>query len=409
MPEIVVSGLGVTAAIGQGKAAFTAALMEGRHRFGVMGRPGRQWVQADGVPTSFLGAEIDSLQLPTALPTQPLRTASFAARVAATTLHEAWHEAGLDAVDPLRIGLVIGGSNVQQRELVNTQAALAQRAHFLRPTYALSFLDSDLCGICTELFGIRAFAYTLGAASASGQAAVIQAVQAVQAGHVDVCIAMGSLMDLSFWECQGFRALGAMGSDRFATEPDAASRPFDAERDGFIFGEACAALVVERDDTLRQRAATPYARVAGWAVQVDGNRNPNPSLQGEMAVIRDCLSRAGLTPAQVDYVNPHASGSVLGDATELQAIVGCGLQGAGMNTTKSITGHGLTAAGALELAATLLQMRDGRLHPSRNLSHPIGAAHAFVGEHAQTHKVRNALKLSMGFGGVNTALCLQSL
>ncbi len=413
MPEIVVSGLGVTSAVGQGKADFTAALMEGHHRFDVMRRPGRQWLPADaaaGTPaTAFLGAEIGTLQLPEALPAQLLRTASWPSRVAAATLHEAWHDAHLEQVDPLRIGLVVGGSNFQQRELVNTQVAQASRFAFLRPSYGMSFMDSDLCGICTELFGIRAFAYTLGAASASGQAAVIQAIEAVRSGQADVCIALGALMDLSSWECQGFRSMGAMGSDRYAADPAAACRPFDLQRDGFIFGECCAALVVERADGLRRRVARPYARVAGWAMQMDGNRNPNPSLEGEMAVIQRCLAQAGLQPRQVDYVNPHGSGSLVGDETELQAIERSGLAGARLNTTKSITGHGLTAAGAVELAATLLQMQQGRLHPSRNLHQPIGLADNFVRERAEVHAVRNALKLSMGFGGVNTAVCLQQL
>ena len=116
-PRIVVSGLGVTSAIGQGQAAFTRALLDGRHRFDVLRRPGRQLPVPDQGPR-FIGAEIDGLALPDAIAPGLLRTASWSAQVALATLHEAWHDAALDRVAPERIGLIVGGSNVQQRDLV---------------------------------------------------------------------------------------------------------------------------------------------------------------------------------------------------------------------------------------------------------------------------------------------------
>jgi malonyl-ACP decarboxylase len=414
-PEVVISGVGVTSAIGQGAGAFTSALLEGRHRFDVMRRPGRQWMpSADAAreaaspeATAFLGAEIGQLSVPDSIPRGMLRTASLASQVAVTTLHEAWSDAKLDHVDPTRIGLVVGGSNFQQRELVEAQAANANRVQFLRPTYGMSFMDSDLCGICTQLFGIRAFAYTLGGASASGQVAVIHAIQSVLSGQADVCIAMGALMDLSYWECQGFRSLGAMGSDRYAGEPDRACRPFDRQRDGFIYGESCGVVVVEKSESLTRSGVTPYARFSGWSMQVDGNRNPNPSFEGEVGVIQKALAGAGLSPEAIDYINPHASGSLVGDETELRALLHCGLGHARLNATKSIVGHGLSAAGAVEVVATVLQMKAGELHPMRNLEEPIDPSCQWVGDRSVAHEIHSALTLSMGFGGVNTALCLQ--
>ncbi len=135
-PDIFITGLGVTCAIGQGKEAFTSALLQGRHAFGVMQRCGRQ------KGTSFLGAEIPSLECPERFSKRLLRTVSFSGQVAMITLQEAWDEAKLDTVDPRRIGLVIGGSNLQQRELIQTCETYADRVHFLRPTYGLSFMDS---------------------------------------------------------------------------------------------------------------------------------------------------------------------------------------------------------------------------------------------------------------------------
>ncbi|RYZ87747.1 MAG: polyketide beta-ketoacyl:ACP synthase, partial [Moraxellaceae bacterium] len=407
-------GIGVTSSVGQGKKAFISALLEGQHKFDVMKRPGRQFPislnengEQTGQASAFLGAEISKLSIPDFIPDSLLRTASFSAQVALATLHEAWNDARLTGVAPDRIGLIIGGSNFQQRELIQAHNTYQNRAQFLRPTYGMSYMDSDLCGLCTETFGIKGFAYTLGGASASGQIAIIQAIQAVQSGQVDVCIAVGALMDLSYWECQGFRSLGAMGSDRYANEPALACRPFDKDRDGFIFGESCGAVVIERISSAMERDVEPYARISGWAMGMDGNRNPNPSFEGEVNVIQSALSRANLVPKEIDYINPHGTGSFIGDVTELQTIQHCQLNHAYLNATKSIIGHGLSAAGAVEMVALLLQMKEGMLHPTRNLENPMESAYNWVQQKSIKHTIKNALNLSMGFGGINSAVCVQ--
>src|SRR5262249_42512285 len=157
----------------------------------------------------YIGAEIREIVFSPEIPRKTLRAASLSAQAALVALEEAWAEAQLSGVDPSRIGLIVGGSNVQQRELLQTQEGYRDRAAFLRPTYGLSFMDTDLCGFCTAHFGIRGPSYTVGGASASGQLAIVQAAQAVLTGQVDACIALGALMDLSHWECRGLRALGA--------------------------------------------------------------------------------------------------------------------------------------------------------------------------------------------------------
>ena len=393
--------MGVISAIGQGKGPFLEALLAGESAFGVMQRPGRQQDSA------YLGAEIGEIAPPADITRQTMRAASLSAQAAMVVLREAWDEARLQEVDPRRIGLVIGGSNVQQRELTQVHEAYRERAEFLRPTYALSFMDSDLCGFCTSQFGIRGLAYTVGGASASGQLAIVQAAQAVATNQVDVCIALGALMDLSHWECRGMRAVGAMGSDRYADEPSLACRPFDRDHDGFIFGEACGAVVIESRESSERRGMKPRASLRGWGVAMDGNRNPNPSLEGEMQAIGDALEASACDPAEIDYVNPHGTGSVVGDETELKALRSSGLGGVFLNASKSLLGHGLTAAGTVEVIATLLQMQAGRLHPTRNLDNPIDPDMNWVRDQAVDHQIENALTLSMGFGGINTALCWQ--
>lgn len=397
--EPVVTAMGIISAIGQGKSAFANALLDGESAFGVMKRPGRQRDSA------YLGAEIREIAFSDGISRQTLRAASLSAQAALAVLEEAWNEARLSDVDPHRIGLIVGGSNIQQRELTHLHEAYRDSSAFLRPTYALSFLDSDVCGFCTAHFGIRGFAYTVGGASASGQLAIIEAAQAVLADQVDVCIAVGALMDLSHWECRGLRAIGAMGSDRYAETPAIACRPFDRDRDGFIYGESCGAVVIESLESSERRGRKPYAALRGWGIVMDGNRNPDPSVEGETQAIRTALAMSKWAPAQVDYVNPHGTGSVVGDETELKALRAASLDGFFLNATKSLTGHGLSAAGTVEVIATLLQMQARRLHPTRNLDHPIDQSFHWVKRASVYHQIENALTLSVGFGGINTAMC----
>jgi malonyl-ACP decarboxylase len=397
--ELAVTGVGVVSAIGQGTAAFAEGLLRGDAAFDAMRRPGRQ----NG--TNYIGAEMADLKLPNTLPQQTKRAASLSALAALTVLHEAWFDASLSEVDPARVGLIVGGSNVQQRELVLTQQSYHGREEYLRPTYALSFMDSDLCGFCSASFGIRGPAFTVGGASASGQLAIAKAAEAVSSGQVDVCIALGALMDLSHWECRAFRAIGAMGSDRFADAPMRACRPFDRDHDGFIFGECSGAVVVETRRHAEDRGAGAYAILEGCGIAMDANRNPDPSLDGEVAAIDKALASAGCVAAQIDYVNPHGTGSIVGDETELRALRVCGLEHAWLNATKSLVGHGLSAAGIVEVIAMLLQMKAKRLHPTRNLESPIDPGLRWVEASGVDHAIQRALTMSMGFGGINTALC----
>ncbi len=398
MREIAITGVGITTPVGQGKAAVQQAMLNGASAFRVMQRPGRQRGNS-----AFLGAEIDSVQLPDDVPARMRRTLSWSARVALATVSEAWSDAQLAAVDPARIGLVVGGSNLQQRELTLTQDAYRERFEFLHPTYGHTFMDTDIAALCTEVFGIKGVAFTVGGASASGHLAIIQAINAVCAQQVDACIAVGALMDLSYLECQGLRALGAMGSDRFASAPAEACRPFDRQHDGFIYGENCGAVVIERAEQARSR---PYALVRGWSYLADAHRNPDPSLEAQMRAIHTAVDMSGIAAGDFDYVNPHGTGSVLGDETELQALKSCGLSRARINASKAIFGHGLSAAGAVEVIATLLQMRAGKLHPTPNLHEPIDPSFAWVREAPCAHQIHHALNSSCAFGGINSAICL---
>jgi malonyl-ACP decarboxylase len=251
--------------------------------------------------------------------------------------------------------------------------------------------------LCNAHFQIRGFAYALGGASASGTLAVLHAAEAVRSGRVDACIALGALQDLSCFELQALDALGVLS-------PGMACRPFDRGHDGFMFGESCGALVIRRrDDELPF-----YGYIAGGAHRANGNRGPEPSVTGEVLVIREALAHAGLSPNAIDYVNPHGTGTPRGDETELAALHEAGIARASINTTKSLIGHGLSAAGAVETAAVLLQMKNGFLHPSLHLDAPIDPVFDWVRETARPHSFHHTLKLSFGFGGIDSAMVISA-
>jgi malonyl-ACP decarboxylase len=262
--------------------------------------------------------------------------------------------------------------------------------------------DTDVVGILMEYFGFAGESYCVGGASAAGAVATIHAARQLQASALDACIAVGPLFDLSRWECQALTNLGAMGSGAFADDPLRACRPFDEQHDGFVYGEGCAALVLERLDTA-QRA---HGTVLGWAQVYDGTRGPEPHTRGQQRAIMDALRMAELEPGQIDYVNPHGTGSPRGDRTELESLETVGLKHCWINATKSLTGHCLTASGAIEVVATLLQLRSGFLHPNRNLERPIDASFRWVPDHVLDTDLRFAVSTSFAFGGLSTALVL---
>jgi malonyl-ACP decarboxylase len=391
-PDPVVTGIGVATGFGYGKQALLDGLLSGRDIFAALSRPGRGALP--GQPP-FIGVEMPDP--PATLPPRAARITDLAGRVAVCVLQEAWREAGLDGVDPERIGLIVGGSNLQGRAALAAQSAFAEGRRLVSPHLAYTMFDSDLCGLCASLFPIRGFAHTVGAASASGAVAVLEAAAAVRSGRVDACIALGALQDVSAVELRAFQALGVLAEAE--QTPGDACRPFDRRRRGFVFGEACAALVLSRD-------GAGYGRVSG-AQYASGHRGPEPSLDGERRAIALALRSAGMAASDIDYVNAHATGTPSGDDTEAAAIMASGLGGAWVNASKSLLGHGVSAAGAVELAATLLQMRAGRLHATRNLADPIDGPR-FVPGDTVACTVRHALSLSFGFGGVETAILVQA-
>jgi 3-oxoacyl-[acyl-carrier-protein] synthase II len=259
---------------------------------------------------------------------------------------------------------------------------------------------------------IRGPVASVSAACASGNYALAQARHWINMGWVDVCLAGACDMAVRPLGMAGFGNLRALS--RRNSEPQAASRPFDRNRDGFVMSEGGAVFVLESGVSTRRRSARVYAEVAGCGASSDAYNMviPSPHPEPAIAAVRKALADANLDPWAVDYVNAHATSTPVGDIAEarvLEAVFGDHIRTLPVSSTKSMTGHLLTAAAAVEALACLIAMERGALPPTINLDEPDPECNlCHVRNQARPHNVRVALSNSFGFGGSNTCLVLRA-
>jgi 3-oxoacyl-[acyl-carrier-protein] synthase II len=251
---------------------------------------------------------------------------------------------------------------------------------------------------------------SVSAACASGNYAIAQARRWLELGWVDVCLAGACDMAVTPMSMAGFGNLRALS--RRNAEPQAASRPFDKHRDGFVMSEGGAVFLLEPERTARRRGARVYARVAGCGASSDAHNMviPSPDPGPATAAMRQALADARVEPGQVDYINAHATSTPVGDLAEarvLEAVFGAHLPNVPVSSTKSMTGHLLTAAAAVEALACLVAMDRSALPPTINLDEP-DCHLCHVHNQARPHRVRVAVSNSFGFGGSNTCLVLSA-
>ena len=398
---------GVLTSIGEGVTAFTESL-----------RLGRSGIQRDGahgvavsarIPDTGFANRLSTFSLPDELRMRARTAGQRASRSVQTSLLvtlEAWMDAGLTYA-PESINLVVAGHNLEQDLTFRMAAKFLEHPEYVPARYALQFMDTDHIGTVSEVLNLRGEGATVGGASASGSVALLQAYRHVREGRCMACVVVGALADLSPVELRALQHIGAMGGKRFAEAPDQACRPFDADREGFIFGEGCACVILEAREEAEKRGAPIWGHVAGGAACLDGNRLSDPNVDGEIRVMRQALASAGLSPEAIGYVNTHGTSSLLGDEVEAQAIktVFDGhLDRVWVNATKGLTGHALYAAGLVEAVAVLVQLREGFLHPNRNLESPIDPDLRFAASTSWSEVCDVALSNAFGFGGINSAM-----
>jgi 3-oxoacyl-[acyl-carrier-protein] synthase II len=305
-----------------------------------------------------------------------------------------------------RVGLVLGTG--AEWSLTWEADALAGGRRVYEPAQDRDSLVDRTRGA----LGLSGPGVIVSAACASGNYALAQAKRWLELGWVDVCLAGACDMAVSPMSMAGFGNLRALS--RRNDDPAGASRPFDRERDGFVMGEGGAMFVLEPEAAARRRSARVYGAVAGCGASSDAHHMviPSPDPEPATAAMRRALADARLDPSAVDYVNAHATSTPVGDLAEarvLEAVFGEGLLQVPVSSTKSMTGHLLTAAAAVEALACVVAMENRAVPPTINLHEPDPECKlCHVPNEARPHRVRVAVSNSFGFGGSNTCLVLRA-
>lgn len=304
-------------------------------------------------------------------------------------------------------GLIVAGNNLAQNYMANNWRSFSSNDQF-NPRYAMSFWDTNQLGCLSDILSIHGPGMTVGAAAASGNAALFQAFHWLRGGIVQRCLVVGAGVEFSDLELESFAVLGAAFCDRGTISADKACRPFDRSHGGFVFGEGSAAVVLDSLDPERQTFAA--GEIVGASLTLDGTHLPEPSVTGEARSMQAALSAAGISPDQIGYLNAHGTGTPTGDRTECHAIRSVFQEHTRellINSTKALTGHCFSASGVIELVASILQLNGGFAHPNRNLENPIDPEMHFVGSQAETLTAEYGLSNAFGFGGINSSIVVR--
>jgi len=333
--------------------------------------------------------------------------APFSTRLSLLLAAEAWREAGLigQSVDLDQTGVVVAGHNINSNYNFINRNQYDEEPDYIDAQLALHNLDTDHAAICSELVGARGPIYTVGGACASGNIALRCAIDELVAHDYERVLIVASALDMAPMDLHAMAMLGAISYQSFNEAPYKACRPYDTKREGFVPAHGGAVLVVETLESALKRGAHIHAEVLGSESNADANHLPSPSEEGQTRLMTRLLKRCGIAPEQVDYVNMHATSTPLGDLTETRSVknvFGAHAYKLKVNATKSMLGHCCWAAATVETVASILQMNNGKLHPSINIDEldPEIDLDVCNGK-AVEHDVRIFMKNSFGFGGIN--------
>lgn len=297
-----------------------------------------------------------------------------------------------------------------EREI--TQLFKTNKPNRVHPNFIPTITLNSASGIVAMAHGAKGPNLTISTACSSSAHALGQALQCIRTGQADVVIVVGADASITPLVFAGFCSLRALSSE-FNDRPEQASRPFDRHRDGFVMGEGAGALIVESLAHAKKRKARVYVELAGYAATSEAYHMVIPREDGEEVAVtmKLALDSAGMTPAQVDYINAHATSTMIGDAVEVKAIKHLFKSRAdkiAISATKSLIGHTLGAAGALGAVASTLAIHTGHIHPTANYEDPDPACRlGGISRSVQERKVRTALVNSFGFGSNNATVVLK--
>ncbi len=408
--QVVVTGLGVISPIGIGVSEFWKAALVGRS--GISAIASFAPFSMDGYRSKVAGQirdfsperYIDSVQA-----NRVDRYAQFALVAAKEALADS--DLQMSKERPHRVGVIVGagmgGMVMGEREI--TQLYEQQRPHRVHPNFIPVITLNSASGIVAMAHGAKGPNFTISTACSSSAHALGQALHCIREGRADVVIVVGADASITPLVFAGFCSLRAL-STKYNDRPEQASRPFDRLRDGFVMGEGAGALILESAAHAKKRRARIYAEVAGYAATSEAYHMVIPREDGEevATTMRLALADAGATPAQVDYINAHATSTSIGDAVEAKAIRQLFKSRAdkiSVSATKSLVGHTLGAAGAIGGIASVLAIHTGQIHPTANYDDPDPAcALRGISRSVQEQKVKMALLNAFGFGSNNAAV-----
>ena len=400
-PAVWITGVGLTTSLGHGYDDFAASLLAGRsgihrvERFNVDEHPCRIAGLAGEIPCPDGDDEAQFASL--------LRLEQIALWCGRSALNNA----RLDT-HGLRVGLILGmGAEWMQMWEPDRQRG----GHRLRNA---SLDDESVVTKTQRRLGLRGPTLTISAACASGNWALAEARRWLQLGWADVCVAGAIDNGVSPLSMAGFGNLRALSRKNDC--PQTASRPFEKNRDGMVLGDGGALFVLEREADARARQAHAYAEVAGFGGTSDAHHLviPCPEPAQGIAAMRQALRNANVSPSEVSYINAHATSTCVGDVGEarvLHTVLGNSVGEIPISSTKSMTGHLLSAAAAVEAVACLVALERQMLPPTINLDEtdPECVMLRHVPHHAISHPVSVAVSNSFGFGGNNTSLVLRAV
>ncbi|MFI7023716.1 beta-ketoacyl-ACP synthase II [Micromonospora sp. NPDC049900] len=400
-PDVVVTGLGATTPLGGDVASTWDAMLAGRSGVGALTQ---EW--AGQLPVR-IAAEL-AVDPSTVLDRVKLRRLDRSEAIALIAAHQAWADAGLvDAgADPERIGVSIGSGIGGAVTLLNQDDILeASGPRRVSPhTVPMLMPNGPAAWVGLEL-GAQAGVHSVASACATGAEAIALGLDMIRAGRADVVVAGGTEAVIHALPIAGFASMRAMSTRN--DEPERASRPWDKGRDGFVLGEGAGIVVLERAEHAAARGARVYARLAGAGITSDGYDivQPHPEGAGAIRAIAKAIADADVDRADISHVNAHATSTPVGDIAEIKALHAALGDHPVLTATKSMSGHLLGAAGALESIATILSIRDSVVPPTINLDDPDDGLDLEVAAGKARHMdIPAALNNSFGFGGHNVAL-----
>ena len=338
----------------------------------------------------------------------------FAMSAATQALADAgWKPESRD--DQNQTGVLIGSGIGGLTGIAETSIVLKERGpRRVSPFFIPGRLINLASGYVSIEHGLRGPNHAVVTACSSGAHAIGDASRLVALGDADVMVAGGAESPISRIGVAGFIACRAL-STGFNDTPEKASRPYDRDRDGFVMGEGAGMVVLESLEHAKSRGARIYAEVIGYGLSGDAHHITAPAEDGDGAFrcMKAALARAGISPAEIDYINAHGTSTPLGDEIELgavQRLVGNDAAHISMSSTKSSIGHLLGAAGAVEAIFSILAMRDGIAPPTINLDNPsVETAIDLVPHRSKKRKIDVVLSNSFGFGGTNASLVFRRL